>query len=182
VNYVQPIRDTNVVRDILTYLKNSNERNYILFMMGIYTGRRVTDILDLRIQDIKNKEYLNIKERKTRKAAKIDFTAELKKAIKDYCEGKPVEQYLVKSTKGANRPLSRQAAYKMLRDTAKKFGLEQIGTHTMRKTFGYHLYHGSGKDIVLVMNALGHTSESVTLRYIGITNEQVNTAIKKLKY
>jgi len=182
MNYVQPIRDLEIIKDIRNYLKETNPRDYMMFMMGIYTGRRITDILSMRVQDVQGKEYLNIREKKTRKAAKIDFNSELKKAIAEYCNGRKPEEYLIKSAKGPNSHLSRQAAYKILKDVSKKFGLEQIGTHTMRKTFGYHLYHISNKDIVLVMNALGHSSESITLRYIGITSEQVNTAIKKLKF
>lgn len=172
-----------MVRSILDYLKEWDEKYYIMFMIGIYTGRRVTDILKLQVKDVINKDSLLIKkEIKTGKMSNMDFNAELKRALKMYCENKPSNNYLIKSRKGGNNPLTRQAAYQVLDRAAKKFGLDQIGTHTMRKTFGYHLYYEAKKDIVLVMNALGHSSEHITLRYIGITGDEVNTIVKKLKF
>lgn len=48
-----------------------------------------------------------------------------------------------------------------------------LGTHSMRKTRGYHLYQ-STKDIARVMKMLRHSSEGVTLRYIGVTQDDVD--------
>ena len=61
------------------------------------------------------------------------------------------------------------------------FGIERIGTHSMRKTAGFHMYKQS-KDIGTIMKVLGHKEPSVTLRYIGITEEDVNNTIRNLKY
>ena len=61
-------------------------------------------------------------------------------------------------------------------------GIEGIGTHSMRKTCGYHLYYSGGKDIVNVMNILGHKEPSMTLRYIGVTQDTKEKAMKKLSY
>lgn len=182
MNYVQPIRDSNIVRDLVNYFKERNERDYIMFLLGIYGGRRISDILGLRVKDVKDKDRMTIKEKKTGKTITLDFNPELKRALKEYCKNRNPEEYLIKSTRGINKPITRQAAYDILNKAAKKFGLDQIGTHTMRKTFGYNLYYASKKNVVLVMNALQHSSESITLRYIGITGEQVNDAIKSLKY
>ena len=52
----------------------------------------------------------------------------------------------------------------------------------MRKTCGYHLYYSGGKDIVNVMNILGHKEPSMTLRYIGVTQDTKEKAMKKLSY
>jgi len=183
MNYVQPIRDPEMIKKIIEYLKKWDEKYYIMFMIGIYTGRRVTDILKLRVQDVINKDSLLIrKEIKTGKMANIGFNVKLKKALQPYCENKPLDEFLIKSRKGANKPLTRYAAFHVLDHAAKEFGLDQIGTHTMRKTFGYHMYYASNKDIVLVMEALGHSSEQITLRYIGVTNEKVNDVVKKLNF
>lgn len=182
MNYVQPIRDVELVKDICDYLYRKNKRNYILFVTGIYTGRRISDILKLRVKDVKNKNHIVFKEQKTGKLTKIDFNWNLKKAYAEYCESKPLNEFLIKSRKGQNRPIDRSTAYMILKETAELFDLDQIGTHTMRKTFGYHLYKQNKNDIVLVMKALNHSSEAETLRYIGIDSENVNSAIKSLKY
>lgn len=182
MNFVQPIRDPELVKDICDFLYKINKRNYILFVTGIYTGRRISDILKLRVRDVKDKNYIIFKEQKTGKTTKVDFNSVLKKAYAEYCEDKLPNDYLIKSRKGQNKPIDRSTAYLILKETAEYFGLEQIGTHTMRKTFGYHLYKQSGQDIVLVMKALNHYEQAVTLRYIGIDSENVNKAIKSLKY
>lgn len=68
----------------------------------------------------------------------------------------------------------RQRAYKILNDVARSVGIkEKIGTHTLRKTFGYHAYN-KGYDITLIQKLFNHSSPSVTLRYIGITQEQMD--------
>ncbi len=182
MNFVQPIRDRNLVRDIADYFKNNNQRNYLMFIFGLYTGRRISDILKLRIKDVKDKDHILIKEQKTGKMMRLDFNPELKRALQEYCAGKDPNEYFIKSQKGVNRPITRSTAYTILRNAAKQFNLDQIGCHTLRKTFGYHLYMNNGKNVVLVMNALGHTDQSVTLRYIGIECETINKAIMALKF
>ena len=62
-----------------------------------------------------------------------------------------------------------------------KFGLERLGTHTLRKTFGYHFYLQT-KDIVLLMRILNQNDQSKTLRYIGIEQTTINEAMRKFKY
>jgi integrase len=182
MNFVDPIRDTDQVRELVNYFKVRNERDYIMFLLGVYGGRRISDILRLRVKDVKDKQSMQIKEKKTGKTSTLDFNPELNRALKEYCKDKGPDEFLIKSQKGTNQPITRQAAYRILNEAAKHFGLEHIGTHTLRKTFGYHLYYNTKKNIGLVMNALLHSSESSTLKYIGVTGEQINDAIKAIRY
>ena len=64
LNFVEPIRDLNVLENMCSYLKKTNKRNYILFMMGIYTGLRISDILKLRIYEVKDKRQITLREKK----------------------------------------------------------------------------------------------------------------------
>ena len=74
----------------------------------------------------------------------------------------------------------RQQAYKILNSVAKDVGIkEKIGTHTLRKTFGYHAYK-NGYDITIVQKILNHSSPSVTLRYIGITQDKLDDVYMNL--
>lgn len=181
MNYVQPIRDQHLVRDIGSYIKNNSERNYVMYLCGIYTGLRISDILKLRIADVKDKTYINIREKKTGKQKVVEINPILKKEIKFYLEDKAdSEQYLIQSREGYNQPLSRSMAYKILREAGERFGLEGIGTHTLRKTFGYHFYKQT-KDVVTLQAIFNHSHPSVTLRYIGINQETANIAIRKFK-
>ncbi|WP_338070792.1 tyrosine-type recombinase/integrase [Enterococcus xiangfangensis] len=59
--------------------------------------------------------------------------------------------------------------------------LDHLGTHTMRKTFGYTVYQNK-KDIRLVMELLNHSSEKITLRYIGISEEQKKNTVENIDF
>lgn len=181
MNTVEPIRDINLVWDIGDYLKARNERDYVLFMYGIYTGLRISDILPFRVRDVRNSEYITIREMKTKKEKRFPINPELKPIIEHYIKDKKDYEYLFKSKKGKNNPITRQQAYNILNQAAEAFGLESIGTHTLRKTFGYHMYQQT-KDIVTIKEILNHSDIAVTLRYIGINQDMKDTAIKRLSF
>jgi len=58
--------------------------------------------------------------------------------------------------------------------------MDSIGTHTLRKTFGYHFYQ-KYKDIALLQELFNHSAPSVTLRYIGINQDMIDVAMKEFK-
>jgi integrase len=180
MNFVQPIRDKDTVQDIAEYLKLKKERNFIMWMTGIYSGLRISDILQLRVRDVYNKQYINIREKKTGKQKNFEINPALRKALNRYCEDKGTEEYLIKSREKNNQPITRSMAYKILKDVADQFGIESMGTHTMRKTFGYHFYLQT-KDIATLMKIFNHSTQSYTLIYIGIEQETINEAIKRFK-
>ncbi|MDM8364984.1 site-specific integrase [Bacillus thuringiensis] len=179
MNFVQPIRDPEQIQQIKEYLKEKNERNYILFVMGINTGLRISDILKLKVGDVQG-SHISMREMKTGKQKRIQITSSLKRELKWFNEGREVEEYLLKSRKGKNRPIGRSMAYKILKSTAAEFGLDEIGTHTLRKTYGYHMYMQT-KNIALLMEIFNHSSEKVTLRYIGVNQDAMDKAMSRFK-
>ncbi|OTZ91121.1 site-specific integrase, partial [Bacillus thuringiensis serovar darmstadiensis] len=164
---------------IKEYLKEKNARNYILFVMGINTGLRISDILKLKVGDVQG-SHISMREMKTGKQKRIQITSSLKRELKWFNEGRGVEEYLLKSRKGKNRPIGRSMAYKILKSTAAEFGLDEIGTHTLRKTYGYHMYMQT-KNIALLMEIFNHSSEKVTLRYIGVNQDAMDKAMSRFK-
>lgn len=180
VNFVEPIRDSRIVEDIANYFRKTNERNYIMFLCGIYTGLRISDILNLRVRDVKNRNYIIMRERKTGKQRNIEINPLLKREFANYVDSKNPDEYLFKSRQNFNKPITRSMAYRILKDVAERFKLESIGCHTLRKTFGYHFYQQT-KDVVTLQRIFNHSHPGVTLRYIGIEQEAINKAIKKFK-
>ncbi|ALF01630.1 integrase [Bacillus thuringiensis] len=179
MNFVQPIRDPEQIQQIKEYLKEKNERNYILFVMGINTGLRISDILKLKVGDVQG-SHISMREMKTGKQKRIQITSSLKRELRWFNEGRDVGEYLLKSRKGKNRPIGRSMAYKILKSTAAEFGLDEIGTHTLRKTYGYHMYMQT-KNIALLMEIFNHSSEKVTLRYIGVNQDAMDKAMSRFK-
>lgn len=178
---VQPIKDNETIRAIINYLKKDNPRNCLMFMFGIYTGLRISDILPLRVMDVYHKNGIRITEQKTQNKRSVIFHKELKDYIDEYCKGKRSYDYLIQSRQGY-KPITRTQAYRILREVAERFGLDCIGTHTMRKTYGYHLYIQNNKDVVLVQKALQHSDPSITLHYIGVDQGEVYKATRNLRY
>ncbi|AWZ50016.1 site-specific integrase (plasmid) [Clostridiaceae bacterium 14S0207] len=175
MNFVEPIRDTQKVRDIQEYLKRIDSRNYILFITGVYTGLRISDILRLKVKDVKDKRFIYIREKKTSKQNIIEINKLLEKEYKWYCSDKELDEYLIKSREGVNKAITRQQAYKIIKEVGKDFGIDNLGTHTMRKTFGYH-YYKQTKDVATLMKMFNHSDPSITLKYIGIIQDQMNKA------
>lgn len=181
MNTVEPIREMDLVLDVADYLRSKNERDYVLFMFGIYTGLRISDILKLRVRDVREKDYVYIRENKTGKEKRFPINAELKPVITSYIQGKKDFEYLFKSPNFPNKAISRQQAYNILTDAGKVFGICAIGTHTLRKTFGYHMYQQT-HDAVTIKEILNHVDISVTLRYIGINQDNKDKAIRGLTF
>ncbi|ACD25073.1 integrase [Clostridium botulinum] len=179
---VKPIKNKEVVRNIIEALKKENERNAIMFALGVYCGLRISDILNLRVKNVKKKWNIRIKQQKTGKYIEIVLNRELKKMIDDYTENMDDDYYLIKSRKGQNKAISETQAYRIMQEIACEFKLKNIGCHSTRKTFAYWLYMDNKKDIGLVQKALGHGSSATSLTYIDMDKEALNKAIKKIKY
>jgi integrase len=180
MNFVQPIRDPVMVEDIANYLRAQSERNFIMFLAGIYTGLRISDVLKLKTSDVKDRKNISLREKKTGKQRSFEINPILKKELAVYCQDKDPDDYLIKSRQNYNQPISRSMAYKILKTAGAKFGLECIGTHTLRKTFGYHFYK-QNKDIVTLQKIFNHNHPSITLLYIGIEQEGIDLAINKFR-
>lgn len=185
MNFVEPIRDLKKIDAMKRLLPN--KRDVLLFVMGINTALRVSDLLKLTIGDVcdnknKLKPSITIKEQKTGKVKAFPLNESIKKELKAYLAERGTvapDEALFLSQKG-NRALSRVQAWHILNSTGRLVGLEHIGTHTLRKTFGYQIYKKSGGNLGLVQKLLNHSSSGDTLRYIGIDREQMDNAYLEL--
>lgn len=180
VNVVEPIRDVEKIEEIHSYLLERSKRNALLFSMGIYTGLRISDILKFRVADVYKKNY-NIREQKTKKPKILEWNPYLYKEMEEYIQGKNPNEFLFKSRQGYNTPISRIRAYQIIKSACNACKVFDVGTHTMRKTFGYHHYKRY-KDVAILMDILNHSSPDITLRYIGISNENSNKSLKGMKF
>ncbi|MFJ7993605.1 tyrosine-type recombinase/integrase [Peribacillus frigoritolerans] len=180
MNVVQPIRDKVLLQEMKDFLKKNNERNYILFLLGIHTGLRISDILRLRVRDVLGWDIV-LKEKKTDKHKEVKMSNELKRAIRSYVKDKPKSEFLIKSRNGKNKPITRGMAYVILSQLAEEFGIERIGTHSLRKTYGYNHYK-KFNDVVALQQILNHTDQRETLIYIGIKQDELNKMQGKIDW
>jgi integrase len=174
MNKVEPIRET---RDIEAMKKALSGRNKLMFVMGVSFGLRISDLLALKIGDLRGKDFFIIGEEKTKKKRKITLSDTVKEEIAKL-DGAD-NDYVFQSRQGGNKPISRVQAYRILKEAAKRAGIldkiGSIGCHSLRKTFGYQI-HKKGVDITRLMAIFGHSSPEITLAYIGITDDEIGDA------
>jgi integrase len=173
MNEVYPIRNK---RDITRMKKALHGRDLLLFIIGINTGLRVSDLLKLKVGDVRGRDFIDVTEQKTTKTKRLHFNNAVKQAVRELVPADASDDnWLFPSRKG-NRPITRVQVHRILNDAAKRAGIldrvGNIGAHSLRKTFGYHAYK-NGVPIETLMQLFNHSSQSVTLRYIGITAEEV---------
>ena len=189
---VEPIKNIKDIAKIKQYLiGKENKRDYMLFVVGINVGLRAGDLLNLRIKDVyQNNRVLDrvaVNEEKTDKRRDFELNKSSKEAISLYInalEDVDAASYLFKSRKG-DGALTVESAHKIIKTTLKELNIKgNYGTHTLRKTFAYHIYANNIKNNPSIINTLqkmlNHSSGSVTLRYIGITKEVISDVYKSL--
>lgn len=173
--------------------ENNNQRqiacrNKMLFLVGINLGIRASDIRSLKYSFFLNddntfKEFYTLqpkKQKKQKKFVKLYFNQTIKKTITDYLSEYPVadlDTYLFPSRKG-NEPISVGSLWRIIKETAKEAGItnKNIGSHTLRKTWGFWCFHEAtdkNKALVILQKCFNHSSSQVTLKYIGILNEEI---------
>lgn len=174
---VEPIRDKAKIKQLYHYLNGVNSRYGLIFKVGINTGLRIGDILSLKVNDIFNdarqfREHLTIYEQKTKKAKKIKLNETLRKCLSKYVNEQDLfgNDYLFFSQKGGH--IGRIQVYKVMKESASALGIDNFGTHSLRKTWGYWTYKISKYNIGLIMDTFNHSSVAITLRYIGINQDQ----------
>ncbi len=187
---VQPIRNLDELHSIERMLAEldteKGRRSYLLFELGIYLARRISDILPLKVGDLLGKEYLQIKEKKTGKVIELPIPKNLQKVLRQRLKGMDAGDYILASRQrdkdGHTKPVCPKTAYNYMKDIGETAGLPyNVGTHTLRKTFGYHYYKRT-HDIALLMTLFNHSSEKDTKVYIGIALDEKRDALADFKY
>ena len=204
---VQPIRDEKQLSQMKEILASQSQRNFILFELGLNSGLRISDILKLKVKDVRNQTHFILRETKTGKPKRLKLTPNIKQELDQYIKVMSDNYYLIgsreykplistkKKTKSptgktittieqikntaSNSPIDRVQAYRILNSAAKQIGLGEIGTHSMRKSFGYHFYNkhndATGKGLTFLQEIFNHSTPAVTLRYIGMTQDSIDS-------
>lgn len=165
-------RNKSDIKKVEKILASQSQRDLMLFVLGTNCGLRISDLLALNVGDVRNKTHIQIVEKKTGKFKKFPINNRLKPIIEVFVKGRRNAEPLFLSH--WRHRLDRVAAYYLIRDACEKAGLqEKIGTHSMRKTFGYHHYK-QFKDAVILQKIFSHSTPQITLRYIGIEQDQID--------
>lgn len=185
MNKVQPIKDEEILRQIQEELAERTdprgERMFLMFELGIHTGLRISDLVRLQKKHVCG-EWIETIEKKTGKVTRIPLNTNIRIIIQDRCRAMDDNQFLFPSRKkrgdGSQHPITTHCAYEDMQWIAKQFHLTgHIGCHTLRKTFGYWHYK-QNLDLEMLRQWFNHTSQAVTLRYIGMDDEERRKSVQ----
>ncbi len=188
IYHVEPLRTATEIDEMKLAIKRGNKgtpkrpelaaRDGLIFLIGINTGLRVNDLVRLKVHDVKDKALFEIREGKTNKRREINIGM-LQAEIQRFIVDKQPDDYLFFSQKGS-KAISTTQVYRILNDAADFLGRDDIGTHTMRKTFGYHHYK-QFKDVAILQEIFNHAAPSITKRYIGIRQDEINVSLNQFR-
>ena len=199
----EPIKSLDDIRKVCNFLlEHERYRDYMLFVVGINFGLRVSDLVRLRFSDLLDddlqfRDSFELIEQKTsntrtrKKNRYIAINDAVMDAVELYLEHNPnvyLDDYLFRSNsnRGMNseKPIDRSTVWRILNGISKDCNLGiQFSTHSLRKTFGYHQMVMSGNDprkLLLLQKIFGHSSVEETLCYIGITRQEIDQAYNNL--
>lgn len=142
-------------------------RNYMILHLGRNLAFRIEDELQLKTDNFKN-GGIYTREFKTGKEQSFELHPSLAKDIEEYINkmGLVEGEYLFKSRKGINKPITRQRAWQIIKQLADEVKINYpVGCHSLRKYFARTYYEQTG-DLIGLCEMLNHSSERVTLIYI----------------
>lgn len=169
-------------------------RNKMLFLVGINLGIRASDLCGLKYSFFMNnngsfKDSYSLQPKKTKKTGKyvkLFFNETVKKAITDYIEEYPIQnmdEYLFKSRKG-DAHITEISLGRIIKDAAEEVGINKnICSHSLRKTFGYHIWHNAQdkeKSLIILQTIFNHSSPMMTKRYIGLMDDEIEDVFNDL--
>ena len=190
---VLPIKDSNILHEVQDTLLNNfryGRRNYTIFQVGKATLLRVSDVLALRRNEIFNddgtiKKNAYIRDKKTDKPNTL-YLKPVNQDLIDYLqwlnENKIQSDWLFPSIKHHDRHITEKQFYKIMAKTGDLLGINYLGTHTMRKTGAYRVYTQTNYNIGLVMSLLNHSSEAMTLKYLGLDQVSREQMLDKVSF
>ncbi|WP_232696948.1 tyrosine-type recombinase/integrase [Brevibacillus daliensis] len=176
---VEALKDIEQINSMKRFLKDHSERDYLLFVFGINTGLNITEILEIKVQDVLESEgivkdfYLFPETDSKGEKIEIFLNRKVKTAILDFLSSSQLsgDDYLFQSSK-TKKAITRQQAYRIIHHAAEEVGIEgKIGTNSMRKTFGYHAYK-RGVSIALIQKYFHHATPSETLKFLGLSKSE----------
>ena len=190
---VLPIKDSNILHEVQDTLLNNfryGRRNYTIFQVGKATLLRVSDVLALRRNEIFNddgtiKKNAYIRDKKTDKPNTL-YLKPVNQDLIDYLqwlnENKIQSDWLFPSIKHPDRHITEKQYYYVMAKTGDLLGINYLGTHTMRKTGAYRVYTQTHYNIGLVMSLLNHSSEAMTLKYLGLDQVSREQMLDKVSF
>ncbi len=191
----RPLSEEEIQRALQAFEGGSMLRDRALFLLGVRSGFRISELLSLRLRDVCPRgrlgapvsERVGVARRHMKKKIEgravllhPEARAALEAWIEEMARRGPLaaETFVFLSRKGQKEAVSRVQAYRILRGAFEKAGVEgPLGTHTMRKTFANRVHERLGRDLLKTQRALGHKNINSTVSYLSFQQDEIDEAI-----
>jgi integrase len=193
----RPLTDAEVTACLAALeAKRFAVRDRALFLVGVNTGFRISELLSLRLADVwqngRLSEEIAVARRhmkKKQEGRSVPFeNPDARAALQAWiCEltgagHRMPDTVLFRSREGGNRPISREQAYRILKRACAACGLTgKLGTHTLRKTFARKMQELLGDDLLALQQAMGHKDIDSTTKYVQFNAPKLRDAFRKLR-
>lgn len=174
--------DWDDFRSLVAKMERDGQYKYCLLLaVGVFTGLRISDLLQLRFDQIETEDILTIQEKKTKKIRRIKINPDLKvivKRIKSKMGVTNSEEFIFLNRYGT-KPIDKSWVNVQLKKYFKKYGVQMdgnISSHMFRKTLGNRvlkLNNYSDESVILLMHLFGHSSPAITKKYLGIREREI---------
>jgi integrase len=161
----------------------------LLFSIGVFTGLRIGDLLKLKFSQFENSEILTIQEQKTKKTRRIKINPDLKDIV-ERVKGRMLvtdtDQYIFLNRFGT-KPIDKSYVNVKLKELLKQYDIVLEGnasSHLFRKTLGnrvLRLNNYSNESVILLMELFGHSSPSITKKYLGIREKEIHDVYDSIR-
>lgn len=181
--------DWDDFRSLVSKLERDEEYKYCLLLaIGVFSGLRIGDLLQLRFSQFEDSEILTIQEQKTKKIRRIKINQDLKvivSRVKTKMGITDPAQYIFLNRYGT-KPIDQSWVNVNLKRICKKYGIEvegNVSSHMFRKTLGNRVLkmnNYSGESVILLMELFGHSSLAITKKYLGIREREIHDVYDSL--
>jgi len=168
--------------------KDENYKFCLLISIGVFTGLRISDLLTLKYSDLLKNDTFNIKEKKTQKQRSIKVNKDLKEIVNRIVQKSKVNdlEQLIFINKYGTKSIDKSYVNVKLKEIIKLYRIRldgNVSTHTFRKTLGRRVMevnNYSNESLILLMDLFGHSSMSITKRYLGIREQEIHNVYDSL--
>jgi integrase len=170
--------------------KDENYKFCLLVSIGVFTGLRISDLLTLTYSDLLNNETFTLREMKTKKQRSIKVNKDLKEIVSRVVSKSNITNLnqLIFINKYGTKSIDKSYVNVKLKELVKKYRIKldgNVSTHTFRKTLGRRVMevnNYSNESLVLLMELFGHSSMSITKRYLGIREQEIHNVYDSLTF
>lgn len=170
--------------------KDENYKFCLLISIGVFTGLRISDLLTLTYSDLLKNETFTLREKKTQKQRSIKVNKDLKEIVSRIVSKSKITDLnqLIFLNKYGTKSIDKSYVNVKLKELVKKYRIKldgNVSTHTFRKTLGRRVMevnNYSNESLVLLMDLFGHSSMSITKRYLGIREQEIHNVYDSLTF